>query len=244
LIVVFILFLFFRRKDYILYKQLEQNTSVHHSESQLDSVQHVRIQSKESTINCRNYFPNAVELTFDDNFSASRASVVTTLNRIIPLQQLTKLTIKCDRFPVHKVIKILCHSPSIHTMILKSMPCYQKVNDYTSIKESEDFQLVSNTNVIKTVTCEAECTLEQIKFLVALCPRIEHLIIDTLSRDLEPITQFLLNKTNQNAHHLCSVCFSRACNNWLEKVDTIIKSETTLDDYMLKQVGWKLYLWW
>ncbi len=221
-----------------------QDISVHYSESKVDSVQHVRIPSKESITNCRNYFPNAVQLTFDDNFSAPPASVVTTLNRIIPLKQLTKLTIKCDRFSVHKVIKILCHSPSIHTMILKSMPFYQKVNDYTSIKESKDFQIVSNTNVIKIVTCEAECTLEQIKFLVTLCPRIEHLIIDTLSRNLKPMTQFLLNKTNQNAHHLCSVCFSRACNNWLEKLDTIIKSETTLDDYMLKQVGWKLYLWW
>jgi hypothetical protein len=223
---------------------LEQNTSVDHSESKLDSVQEIRIQSEESTIDCRNYFPNAVELVVDDNFSAHPASAVTILNRIIPLKQLTKLIINCNRFSVQKVIKILCHSPKIHTLTLTSMPCYRKVNDYTSTEERNEFELVSNTNVITTVTCKTKCTLEHIKFLVALCPRIEHLIIDTLSRDLEPITQFLLNKTNQNARHLCSVCFSRACNNWLEKVDTIIKSETTLDDYMLKQVRWKLNLWW
>jgi len=59
------------------------------------------------------------------------------------------------------------------------MPCYKKRNDYASIEESENFQFVSSTNAtIKNVTYDDVCKLEQIKLLVALCPRMECLTIN------------------------------------------------------------------
>jgi len=191
-----------------------------------------------------NYFPNATELIFNDVFSTHPASVTTILNRIIPLKQLTKLVIKCDRFSVQKMIKILCCASQIHTLVLKSMPCSRKQNDYTSIEESKDFKLVSNKNTITNVTCNGWFTLEQIKLLLALCPRLQYLTMNTFGTSLEPITRFLLDKTNQNTRHLYSLCFLTMWSNQFENLDTLIKSETLLDDYILKLIGGEIYLWW
>lgn len=70
------------------------------SKSDLSSVQHVDIRSGQSIINCMSYFPNATELTFHDALCTTRTSIVTILNRIMPLKQLAKLVIECDRFSI------------------------------------------------------------------------------------------------------------------------------------------------
>jgi hypothetical protein len=169
---------------------------------------------------------------------------VTILKQIIPLEQLTKLIIVCDGFTVQKVIKILFYAPNVHTLELQSILCYQKSNCYASIKKSKSFQQVCNTNIITNVTCDAECTLQQIKLLVALCPQIQHLTINALLDGIESIVRFLLDKTDHNTRHLCSLCFSKVYDISLEKVDMLIKSEALLDDYTLKIIDRKLCLWW
>jgi len=236
------LILFFRRKYYTLYEQLDENADFRHYESNFDSVQYVHIPNEKNIINCRNYFSNATELTFKDCFSPTRASVATILNRIISLKQLTKLVIECHRFSFKKMIELLHFTPSIHTLVFESMPFYK--SDYTSIEQSETFQLVSMTNIITDLTFTRKCTLEKLKLFVALCPRLQYLTINTLVRDLESITRFLLDKTNPNTGHLYSLCFLRAYKNRVQKLDTLIKSKTLLDNYMLKQVGRELYLLW
>jgi hypothetical protein len=236
---------FFRRKHYTLCKQQpDEATTLDYSESRLNSVQYVHIESGESIVNCTNYFPNATEIIFERRFSINRTSIITNLNRILSLKQLTKLVIKCPHFSVQKLIKILCNTSNIHTLELKSMACYKKRSDYASIQQSEDFQFVSNTNTIRNVTCDAACNLEQIRLLVALCPRLNSLTMNRRTSNLESVVRFLLDRTNENTRHLYLLCFSRVWNNWCDKLDQLIKSETLLNDYSLKQIDWNLYLWW
>jgi hypothetical protein len=178
----------------------------------------------------------------EDGFSTTRNSIGTILSRIIPLKQLTKLVIECHHFSFIKMIDLLSFTPNIHTLIFESMPFYR--NDYISIEQSETFRFVSNTNMITDVTFKERCSLEKLRLLLALCPRLQYLTIQTFMKDLGPMTRFLLERTNQNTRHLFSLCFLRAYNNWYEKLRTLINSETLLDDYMLKLLGAKLYLWW
>lgn len=124
------------------------------------------------------------------------------------------------------------------------MLCYQKSNDYTSIKESKDFRQVPKTNTITNVICNTGCTLDQIQLLVALCPRIQYVFIGGFATYMELITRFLLDKTNQNTRHLCSLCFSSGPIDRFERLNTLMQSERLLDDYSLKQINNKLYLWW
>ncbi|CAF4515039.1 unnamed protein product [Rotaria sp. Silwood2] len=234
----------YRRKYYTLYQSLGETTLLLKSESHLDSVRHVDIQSGQSIINGMSYFPNATELTFHDALSTTRASIVSILNRIISLKKLIQLAIECDRFSIQKVIKILCCAPNLNTIKLKSMLCYKKSNDYTSIKESNDFRQVSKTNTVTNVICTIGCTLDQIQLLVALCPRMKHLSIGGFMTDIESITRFLLNKTNQNTRYLCLLCFSGTPVNAVQRLDILMKSERLLYDYLLRKIDCILYLWW
>jgi hypothetical protein len=239
-----ILCLFFRRKHYTLYEQPKTNIPLHHNESNFDSVEHLRIESGQSIISSKNYFRNTTAITFKDDCPMTYDSIAFTLSHSIPLKQLTTLFFECEYFSVQKILKILCCTPNIHTLKLKTISGYQNKNDDTLVEKNEDFHLVSDTNVITNVTFEGDCTLDKIKLLVTLCPRMEHLTIKTRSKTLESILRFLLDRTNQRTSHLCSLCFSRVYNDCLEKAVMLIKSEALLNDYTLKKIAWKLYLWW
>ena len=233
---------FSRRKYYTLYQRSEENTSYEQCNSNLNSVRQIHLQNGKNLTSCMNSFPNATELHFKDGFSTSCPSVAILLDRIIPLKQLTKLVIECHHFSFKKMIDLLCFTPNICTLIFQSMPFYK--DDHLLIEENETFRRVSDTNTITNITFRDECTLEKVQVLVALCPRVQHLSIDTLARMTEPITRFLLDKTNPNTRHLCLLCFPRASTVGWKRLDKLVKSETLLDDYTLRWTRSKLYLWW
>jgi hypothetical protein len=241
LITAHILFLLFRRKDYVLYRLQTKTTCLTGYETNLRSVDHVYIQSEKSVIGCMHYFPNVTKLNFENRFSTTRDSIPIILSRIIPLKQLTKLGIECNHFSFIKMIQLLSFTPNIHTLTITSMPLYK--NDYLSIQENETFRLVSNTNTIKDVTFKEKCTSEKLKLLVALCPRVQHLTINIFLKDMESIARFLLEKNNQNTAHLLLLCFSRASTNYFQNLEALIKSGTLASGSMLKLVDSKLYLW-
>ncbi len=211
-------------------------------QTSLKSVDHLYIQNEKSIIDCVNYFSNATKLTFENNFSTTRDSIPTTLNRIIPLKQLTQLVIKCHHFSLVRLIELLSSTPNIHTLIFESMPFYK--NDYTTIQENENFRLLSSTNIMRDVTFKEKCTLEKLKILVALCPRVQHLTIYTFLKDMQSITRFILKKPNQNTDNLHSLCFLRASVNYSQNFETLVTREALISDYMLKLVGSKLSAWW
>jgi hypothetical protein len=187
-------------------------------------------------------FPNATELYLRAGFFTLCPSLGIVLGRIVPLKQLTKLVVQCHRFPFIKLLDLLCFTPHIHTLIFQSMSLYG--HNYRSVEQSESFQRVSTTNTITHVTCKNRCTLEKVKLLIALCPRVQHLAINTLVKTLKPITRFLLDKSNQNTCHLCLLCFTRVSGTWFELLDKLVKSEKLLDDHNLKSIDSGLYLWW
>ena len=122
------------------------------------------------------------------------------------------------------------------------MPFYN--NDSALVEQSETFRSIAGTNVITHVTFKDKCSVEKLKLLLTLCCRVQYLSVNTLARTMEPITRFLLDKTNPNTRHLCSLCFTRACRNWPERLRLLIDSDTLLTDYILKLVDSNLYLWW
>ncbi|CAF2043339.1 unnamed protein product [Rotaria magnacalcarata] len=232
----------YRRKHYALCKQSNEEICLNHYETNIQSVHHLHIESENESINCMNYFPNVTELTFEDGFSTNSHSFSTILNRIIPLKQLSKLVLECHHISFMKLIELLRFTPNIHTLVFQSMPFYR--DDYMSIQHNETFQLVSTTNKITNVTFKDACILEKARLLIALCPQLQYLFIKTRMKYLESITRLLLESTNKNTGRLCSLCFLEASNRWLKTVSDLIIYEMLLDDYMLKLVDSKLYLWW
>jgi hypothetical protein len=185
------------------------------------------------------HFPNATKLTLCETFEVPRNSITIDLNCILPLKQLTKLTIKCHRFSFEQLIELLQFTPNVHILKLDSILLYR--TDSISIQQNQLSQLVSSMNTITKITISKEITLEKIQLLTAVFPRMEYLTINLYKKDLEAIVRFLLSKPTR---YLSSLCISKQRHDLVTTLKNLIESEKLLQDYVLKVINRKLYLWW
>ncbi|CAF3532321.1 unnamed protein product [Rotaria sp. Silwood1] len=232
----------YRRKQYTLYTQLTENFRLRSRRSQINSVDHVKIQGEEAIINCGSYFRNATKLTLSHGFTESRVWLRIILQHIIPLKQLTTLIIDCDTFSFDQLIKLLRFTSNIHTLTFDS----QSIDKSNSmmIQQSETFRLVSNTNNITNVTIKERYSSENTELFVALCPRMQYLTIDIYAQYLESIMRFILLKTKHNIQYLYSICIKNTRKSMIGILKTLIESEELLDNYLIKSIDSDLYLWW
>ncbi|CAF4854808.1 unnamed protein product [Rotaria sp. Silwood2] len=104
----------FRRKDYEFHWEIEKQNCSHFQEMNLNSVEHLSIKSRQIQNIYLNYFPNVTQLSIKHYFQTSDDSIIKTLNRMIPLVQLKKLTIESYDFPFEEVIELLCYTPNLY----------------------------------------------------------------------------------------------------------------------------------
>jgi hypothetical protein len=104
----------FRRKDYTLDWPNDEQTCSNIQVKNFNSVKHIRIGGKQLTNNSIHYFPNVNELTITSYFEPSDHSIWNNLNRIIPLNQLTKLIIHDVGLPFQQLIELLRSTPNLH----------------------------------------------------------------------------------------------------------------------------------
>ncbi|CAF0863837.1 unnamed protein product [Rotaria sordida] len=174
-------------------------------------VHHVCIHSTNVMEKFVDNFRNVTELTLFDTFDVSCDSIVRSLNRIIPLKQLSTLSLDCHRFPFDQVIELL-----------NSILFYRA----------------------DSISIQQKSTLEKIQLLVALFSRLEYFTINLYQKDLETIAKFLLSKFNNNSRHLSSLCISKQRRDLIEKLRILIEIEKLPDDFTIKFINRKLYLWW
>ncbi|CAF5071155.1 unnamed protein product, partial [Rotaria sp. Silwood1] len=229
----------YRRKDYVLYDELVENIWSSRFDINEDSIHHICIHSTNMIKKSIDHFPNATKLTFCKTFEVPRDLIIIDLIRLLPLKQLTKLTIECHYFSFEQLIELLQFTPNVHVLKLESILLYR--TDSVSIQQNELSKLVSNMNTITKVTISKEITLEKIQLLTTVFPRMEYLTINLYKQDLQPIAQFLLSKSNNNTRYLSSLCISKQRNDLMTILKTLIKSKKLLRDYTLKVINRKLY---
>ncbi|CAF3305385.1 unnamed protein product [Rotaria sp. Silwood2] len=88
----------FRRKDYVLYDELAANIWSSRFDINEDPIHHICIHSTNMIKKSIDNFPNATILTLYETFEVPRDSIIIDLNRLLPVKQLTKLTIECHHF--------------------------------------------------------------------------------------------------------------------------------------------------
>jgi hypothetical protein len=96
------LFCFFRRKTFVLHEIIDEKNN-------FDSVHHHHIKSIEAMINCQYYFPNAMKLTFNDHLDTICDSIGSKLIHIVPLKQITTLSIVSCSFSLMQLNFHLYH---------------------------------------------------------------------------------------------------------------------------------------
>jgi hypothetical protein len=207
-----------------------------------NSVKHVRTCSREATDDLVNYFSNATELTIEKYLEIPDDSMARTLNRIIPLKQLTILDIGCSRFSLEEIVELMRYTPNLHTLKFQFPP----INEISlhSIQQSKIFRNVSKTNKINHVKIHISCRLVHIPFILNLFPRLEYLKTRMLRREIGQMVQYLLTKRFSQASHLFFLCIPETPKVCLRELNTLIKSENLLDDYFIKIIYRDLYLWW
>ena len=208
----------------------------------MESVKHLYIHTLDAMKQCTINFPNATELTLSQEFDVPRNAYAIELNRIVYLQQLTKLTLGCLRCAFDQIIELLSFAPNIHTLKLDAVLLYGA--DSTAIQQHNLFQLVSGNNIISNLTIVQDITVEQIQIITALFSRLEFLTISLCEDTLIPIVRFLLSKTNNNTRYLSTLCVAKHRRVLYENLKLLIESENLLDDYTLKLINGKVYLWW
>ena len=164
------------------------------------------------------------------------------LKRIIPLNQLNTLNIDCQNFCFKQFLRLLQFTPNIHTLTFDCQSISEQ--NSISIQQNEIFVLVSNSNIITNVFIKERYSSENIKLLVALCPRIQHLTIDTYAQHLQSIVSFILWKTKSNIQHLCSLSMKDTTKSIGQVLQTLIDSEKLLDNYLMELIDGELYIWW
>ncbi|CAF2541251.1 unnamed protein product [Rotaria sp. Silwood2] len=193
--------------------------------------------------NCSKYFSNANELTISDQRTdRAKRSAIISIDHILPLIQLTKLTIDYSHRPFSKVIDLLYSTHNVHTLVVK---CVSLVaTDYSPLQQSEKFRLVSNHNKIKNVTILFDYSLRNIQLLMNLCSKVRQISFGTSESYLESTMQFLMSATKRTNCYLSSICIFGVNTTINEKLKTLIESEKLINDYSIKAGGQTFDLWW
>ncbi len=120
------------------------------------------------------------------------------------MDKLTTLEIDLIDYCCSDIIEILQQTPNIHTLniLFVGMFC---TPDLILFEQNESFRLVSQTNKIKKMKIKYDNTLTMTKFLILLCPRLEHLTIKWSENSLKTLLQFLLSEDNNNTRYLSSL---------------------------------------
>ncbi|CAF1390135.1 unnamed protein product [Adineta steineri] len=208
-----------------------------------DSVNHIEIYDAPIINKCENYFPNTTKLSFTDGWTPKDNFIDSILPRIISLKQLTEIVVEDVPIYFMDLVKLLSVAVNLHTLKFDYISI-DEINPVT-IQQDVIFQLVSKTNVVKDLTLKCRSSLEIVELLFALCPRLQNLELHYNFTDLlRSLMRLILSKTSNNNRHLSSLCFIVETNETEENLKMVIKNDKLLDDYMLKCIDKKVYIWW
>jgi len=108
-------------------------------------------------------------------------------------------------------------------------------SDLVLIQQTDTFQHVSKINRIKNFDLRENCTLECVKMINNLFPRLEYFKTGLNRKDIEQTARFIFSKINKETYDLFFLCISYTSQIILEKL---------LDEYFIDLDNSDLYLWW
>ncbi|CAF1406959.1 unnamed protein product [Adineta ricciae] len=207
-----------------------------------DPIHHIYLHDLTPVQQYAGEFPHVNELTFLETFYVPDDSLGLSLQLILPVIQLTKLTINCLDFPFEQLLELFRFASNVHTLQLFSLALDE--TDSICNQQNGLVRLASQTNRVVKVIIEKTIRLEQLKLLTILFPRLENLLIDLYRQDLKTIAEYLWSKSNNHTRYLYLLCIAHERENLLNELNFLIKSEKLLSRYALKVIEKKLYVWW
>ena len=171
-----------------------------------------------------------------------------TCFRTVPF---THLNIKCDKIPAFLFIELIHSLPNLTSLEVATIPSVE--SNSLTFEESETALLISIKNKIMKIKIDKICSVEDINFLINLCPRVKYLEVQyTTDEKLEHLLGFISvnNRTCIIYLDCLAVCASTAKEKIINKIHEIIEferlfhSEGAFRDYVIQSTNERILLKW
>lgn len=236
------LFFFYFRRQWFDYHEYERNGIY------LDgNISRYISSSAQSTL----YDPR-VQLTIDSYVTEIwNLSYIDTMKPFLLGAPFTHLNLQCSDTPIDLLIEIVHLLPHLRSLEISSLPLVEVNN--LSAEETDMLLLVSITNEITRVKLDDLTAIEQVHFLMNLCPRMRCLELGFVNEnDLERLLIFISMNNTTYIPFLCCLCLSARVGheNVIRKLNNIIDfeslfySDRAFRDYSIRRVGDKIFLTW
>jgi hypothetical protein len=175
-------------------------------------------------------------IQFEERFPLLKSYI----DHILTIEQIYHLEI--SEVFMNTFIQIINLLPKLDSLKISSLSLKQSKSLFTNETE------LINQNQITKVNLETINNIEEVYFLLELCPRIVYLKIDFINNiDMELFVRDILIKINTKSNHqLRLLCFSisAADDQMIKTLQTMIRSEKLLLDYTIKRILNNIYLEW
>jgi hypothetical protein len=237
-------FYLFRRNHYDIIERMDDDTCSCR-DTGLNLTRTIDIKGHHLVPNCSIQFTRATALTLQKLCAEGKDQFITNLNHCVPLTQINDLHINYDNVNTDMLIEILCYMPNLDSLTLYYCQL-QHVLTRSARQEDQIAHLVSTNKITKVVIRgSVKNTLEDLQFLVNLCPRIEDLEILFNEDTLEYIAQIVSSKHISSSIHLFSLLIRNINPAMVEKFRTMIGYDNILhNDYTFEHINNFLSLWW
>jgi hypothetical protein len=166
------------------------------------------------------------------------------ISHILTVAQIYHLRIANKLFN-SALIEILLLLPELDSLKIFSLTLWPL--RYVSVDEVE-LNSISKKNQITKVYLEKMFVIEDIYFLIELCPRMIYLKVDSLNNmDMKLFVRLILTKISVKSDcqlRLLSFHIAAADDKVVEKLNEMIISEKLLLDYTIKRILDNIYLEW
>lgn len=179
-------------------------------------------------------FPNLIELELENYSNESLYSISMVLDRRMPLNKLSKISLHSPQFCISQLMDLLYFSPTIRYLIVSSISM-AKIS-LTQIRHSQTFQTIFKVNQINQITFTEHSTFESIELFLDLCPRLEQLSIDVTQYKTTDIRHDMAQLIT--SHYVPILCLRQADPLWSHLLrKDLSRAECT------KFIDSNLYLW-
>jgi hypothetical protein len=173
-------------------------------------------------------------------------SLISQINPIFNMAQLTSADIHCKEMSVHMLIKILNALPNINLIRLSDLPLRNAFNQCAeSLDILEEFL---KTNRITKLTLQNITIAEQIDLIIDLFPRIEYLCFQHIwNADFQFVVYYTLWKIKaNNILHPMTICIFgiEVEYHQVKTLHRMIDLNNLLNNYTIQRQYERFYLQW
>jgi hypothetical protein len=171
--------------------------------------------------------------------------LIMNINQVLTIAQIYHLEI-LEKIFIGTLIQTVGSLSELNSLKVHSLSLYQPRNLF----EEEADILCSSEDIIQItkVYLEKMIEIQEVYFLMALCPYMEYLKVECINNmDVELFVRDMLDKINHERNgYLRLLCFHvrAADDKMIQKLEKMIQTEKLLVDYSIKRVCDNIYLQW